>query len=586
MRVLLGTEMKLIYLEKEKKMKKRIGALLLGVSLFASAMPLTIGAIAAKADDEVDKKVTIIAGSDFQATNVQSGKRNMNLILSSMAKDGITSADAFFFCGDYDVDTMNNAPETEAGINGVIEVAETVTERDNIILLQGNHDTEIGSLGMSYSGNNDPMGGEYGVFVINEDDYMWGSGNEELTRRTAQGLTDYLNDKIEDDYAKPIFVLSHVPLHYSMRTKTNGDGYYASYIFDILNQAGDKGLNIFFLFGHNHNSGWDDYIGGSSVFLTRDDTILIAQSSTTEFKSEILNFTYFNAGYVGYCSSPNGADEALTMTAFEIDSDSVLFKRYDKNGIHNLKSVGIRNTAKDETAYDPNTKVYESPQDILLVNEIEDELIVSPWEKVVEVKSNQNLITYKIQEDSLVISLIPDSKYCLSTLTLNGESIDISAIIDNEVVVRAREFNTINASFEQATKYKLTIENDSAKGTVKKNISAFDYYEGQALVLTVEAKEGYEVSKVTFNGTELQKNANGKYDIAIVAGENVLKTEYTTIGGSDASSNDESTSVDTGGADATTDSSESGCGSTIGVGTVALVILLAGGLALVKRKEN
>lgn len=166
---------------------------------------------------------------------------------------------------------------------------------------------------MSASGSNDPTSGEYGVFVINEDDYMWTNSNEQTIKQTAQSLLEYMNGKISAQYDRPIFVVSHLPLHYSMRTKTGGDAMYAKYIFDVLNEAGSKGLNIVFLFGHNHSNGGINYLGGSAVFLQKGDNILIAQNSRTDFKSETLRFTYMNAGYTGYYENHNGADDALTM---------------------------------------------------------------------------------------------------------------------------------------------------------------------------------------------------------------------------------------------------------------------------------
>ena len=68
---------------------------------------------------------------------------------------------------------------------------------------------------------------EYGVFVINEDDYMWRNSDKSLIQQTANNLQSYLDAKVTAKYAKPIFVVSHLPLHYSMRTKNDGDGKYA-----------------------------------------------------------------------------------------------------------------------------------------------------------------------------------------------------------------------------------------------------------------------------------------------------------------------------------------------------------------------
>ena len=286
-------------------------------------------------------------------------------IVQSIRNDGISAADGFLFCGDYDYGTFGNADKTKQGIellSGVME--KLVAKKENMIFAQGNHDAMAGTNGLSYSGNRDPENGKYGVFVINEDDYMWYNNDETRIKRTAQHLIDYLNDKLTEGYTKPIFVVSHLPLHYSGRTLRDGDGKYASYLFNALNEAGGKGLNIIFLFGHDHSQGWDDYLGAGSIYLPKGDKILISDNHKEKFTEQTLNFTYMNAGYTGYYDVNNeGADGTLTMTSFRIDAKgNVTITRYDNKGIHNLKSKGVRNVYKEETAYDPNEAVYSSRQ--------------------------------------------------------------------------------------------------------------------------------------------------------------------------------------------------------------------------------
>jgi hypothetical protein len=155
-----------------------------------------------------------------------------------------------------------------------------------------------------------------------------------------------------------------------MRTANDGDGMYAKLLFDVINSAARKGLNIVFLYGHDHSNGWDDYLGGASVFLKKGDSILIAQNSKTEYKSETLAFTYMNAGFVSYYNDHNGADSTLTMTVFRIKGNELSISRFSANGLHLLKSKGITNTYKNETGYLPDLTEYQSPQNILLYENI------------------------------------------------------------------------------------------------------------------------------------------------------------------------------------------------------------------------
>lgn len=321
---------------------------------------------------------TVIACSDFQndAGN-EAGKTVVRGILDAMGRAGITSADGFLCCGDYDIDHWDGKgpiKDTQDGVEALTDaVSGVVTE--NLVFAQGNHDTAIGTAGMSPSGKNDPASGAYGVFVINEDDYMWAIDmNEARIKRTAQNLKAYLNEKRTAQFDKPVFVLSHLPLHYSMRTHGEGDGMYAKYIFDVLNEAGEAGLNIFFLFGHDHSNGWDDYLGGSCVYLAKEDKILISQGSKENYEMKTLKFTYLNAGYVGYYRNVNGADDALTMTVFQISDSQVTVARYAADGRHALKSEGVRNNFKGEgnitNPYTPNATQYASPQTVTLTKKI------------------------------------------------------------------------------------------------------------------------------------------------------------------------------------------------------------------------
>ena len=305
--------------------------------------------------------VIVVAGSDFQhASGHSAGKEYLDRFISAMQEDGITDINGFLFAGDYDYDTFENSAETTNGLNSVKESV-SVLDPEHSVYVQGNHDAAIGTCGMSKSGANDHPDGLYGVFVINEDDFTWNGQIESSVKQTAQNLINYLNIKLNAGYDKPIFVVSHLPIHYNYRTRNNGDGIYGNYIFNALNEAAEKGLNIIFMFGHNHSSGWDDFLGGSSVFLKKGDTLNIPQGSKYSFTKETLNFTYMNAGYVSYYVNNGTADTTLTMSVFEIKDDSVDIKRYRTDGLyHYLKAQGSTNFF-DESHYSANKDVYPSP---------------------------------------------------------------------------------------------------------------------------------------------------------------------------------------------------------------------------------
>ena len=316
----------------------------------------------------------VIAVSDFQGEKGHlNSEENLLDVMSMMEEDDIDYADAFFACGDYDYEYV----DSRNGIELLSNAMEYYVDKENMYFVQGNHDELVpGEDGLNLGGDNDPNDDKFGVFIINEDEYMWYNSNETIIKNIAFKLQQYLNSKLKENFTKPIFILSHLGLNYNMRTYNDGDGQYAKYIFDVLNEAGEKGLNIIYLFGHNHSNGWDDYLGGASVYLAKGDNVLIAENDKYNFNSYQLNFTYMNAGYIGYYTNVNdGADTALTMTVFDIYDDEVIVNRYSKEGKHNLKSCGVRNSYKNETLYDPNTTIYSSPQKVTINTNVDKNAI-------------------------------------------------------------------------------------------------------------------------------------------------------------------------------------------------------------------
>ncbi len=303
-------------------------------------------------------EVILLAASDFQPLNadVEAGRETVRNILGAMADAGYGLFDGFLSGGDYSTGTTE--PETSAGLAGLdAEISNVVY--NNKVYSQGNHDPDT-TIGMTAHGAHDPFGAPYGLYIINEDNYTdLGMGGEMV----AKELDAYFDEKIASDWGnKPIFVLCHVPLNFSMRTVTGQNARTAMPIVEVLNEAGEQGLNIIFLYGHNHSSGYDNYIGGGSVYLKKGDTMLVPDYTNYLVPTEVtLNFTYMTAGYIGYYgNTENGADGTLTMSVFRIQKDgSVVIGRYDASGIHNLKSAGAENTAKGDIM-EPDTTVYES----------------------------------------------------------------------------------------------------------------------------------------------------------------------------------------------------------------------------------
>lgn len=356
---------------------KKLLALLLTLLMVTGSVPaIALTGAAASASEPV----IVVACSDFQAPGGGSsdytgknkqGAANVTAILNRMKAAGYTDADGFICCGDYDHE--NNAKDSVVknaitALKGAVEgvfpgIASNAARSTNYeVFVEGNHDnvTTGGSSGVFTTGPHDTP--DYGVFVVNEDDYEYywnhtqqtGYGNTgdgaTKVKAVAASMKSYFNAKIAEGYTKPIFVASHLPLHFSSRTMAHSDNMNALYLFNEIEAAAEAGLTIIYICGHNHSQGYDDYLGGASYYFAPGDHIEIADPAGqyNKHSTKTIQFTYMNAGYVGYYDdkvSGNENDVSLTMSVFTITDKTVTIERYDQNGVHNLKSKGF------DTAY-------------------------------------------------------------------------------------------------------------------------------------------------------------------------------------------------------------------------------------------
>ena len=326
---------------------RKVLAVVLSVAMLIG---LTLSMNVTAAQDET----VIIAGSDYQTSDKT---LYIDRIMSAMQKDGI-QPDKLFFSGDYSLE--HSAATSQKGITQLKEYFSNILDEKDMIFTQGNHDKDATEAnGLTGWGNLDPAYGEYGLYAVEDPTLAqeWGS----YDAASVAALQLYLDNKIEIGFSKPIFIMNHFPLHWSYRTQKDGVGTNAYRFFNVINDAAAQGLNIIYLFGHNHSNGYDDSLGGPCIFLKKGDTIEIAQGDKKTAKAETLNFTYMNSGYTGYYASPMAdAETTLSMSVFRIRGNEVIINRYSANGIYNLKSAGTENTSFGYTVNPTvNTTVYD-----------------------------------------------------------------------------------------------------------------------------------------------------------------------------------------------------------------------------------
>lgn len=315
---------------------------------------------------ETDSNVTtVVFGSDYQHMKAKNGKpesipkKNLNAILGSMYAKGV-KVDGAVICGDYSTGSKGTygPANQESAISGIVstfQAYDNTIGANRIAFVQGNHDSmkSISERGLHDYGN-------YLVYVLNckseYPDDQDEDANKNAVYNGAKRLNDTLNDLLKRNESRPIFIAGHVPLHITKRT-TYGDNTYAGVMFDVINQYGEY-LNLVYLCGHNHNRGFDNYMGGSCYFREPGESLLVPSpsngaKSTSSYKVKKLNFVYMNAGYLGYYSAENNSDNTLTCGVCRIYQDKLTFFRYSKDGPHCLSANGSKDAYADDSGMIP-----------------------------------------------------------------------------------------------------------------------------------------------------------------------------------------------------------------------------------------
>lgn len=336
----------------------RFIALILTLTLILSCVPLYAGASS-------EEPVVILFGSDYQNncyqpsynryyydnTPIDEQPRTIELqaILDSVAEAGL-APDAALFAGDYTDHFQSDGDEANCAGDGVRQIQKMLDatlgiDAENTVFAQGNHDYEdaygIAESGLQPYDEDDA----YLVYVINEADFPYDQANSSFLNTvatTAQRLGETFDELAQSDENRPIMLLCHVPLHYSERYKGK-DNTYANLIFDELNEPAAK-LNVFFFYGHNHSGASADYEGswgGAVNYVARGQKLDINRSGHGDAgdNMQTINFTYLNAGYVGYSNS--ATNNTKTTSVLSIYPSHVTIARYSKDGEYTAtESIG------------------------------------------------------------------------------------------------------------------------------------------------------------------------------------------------------------------------------------------------------
>lgn len=228
---------------------------------------------------------------------------------------------------------------------------------------------------------------------------------------------------------------------------------------DVLNEAGEKGLNIIFMFGHNHGGYFDNYVGSDCVYYEPGQEFYVtnpAGGTVNDFDKVTIHFTYMNAGYLGYVPS-NGT---LSSTVFAIYEDRVQIARYSADGLCNLKDVG--SNSDYDCGWEADTWEVTSPQvlqlsDIILTVENSTLIDGLPIGGKAEIKIGITAPdTYSIEwvsEDTQVVSVAPhfDDPTVATLTAVGGGKTIVKAVVREETGASAALYFDVTVAPETAT---------------------------------------------------------------------------------------------------------------------------------------
>ena len=213
--------------------------------------------------------------------------------------NGIKSMDSTF-----NPSTASFVGDTQCASSSVTAAAQQVYPNVQCIYAYGNHDSEgnygiADFTGLSYSGEN------YYIYSISES--SMGSSNPDTTgfTSTVAGL----------DQTKPLFILSHLPLHERRGDSNGAPAWYAA-----ISAAAEE-MDIFFFWAHNHTSEKD--VDRAAYYVPNDgsESILIEYG---DGEPVYPKFTYANAGYIDPPNTPARNNVATAVYIYDNSVDLVV----------------------------------------------------------------------------------------------------------------------------------------------------------------------------------------------------------------------------------------------------------------------
>lgn len=271
--------------------------------------------------DETDNTVYAMFSSDAHVGTDNESVVRFNAWVNGVSeKLGGVDFETVGFCGDLASNYAGNAENYWGLVQNLMDAADSNSHVKHSVFTTGNHEGVSGP-GDYKDGTVYTEGPQERITRVGEPDYVYNTTGEYSVFAFGANTSKYQEFLDEDIFAldyflsgcdptKPVFILSHYPLHStSSRSIKNTD-----YVIEVLNEY----PNAVFLWGHNHTDSDPHY---SRVYSGKLD-------------STAINFIYAGAGCMSdseYSSGSHNTASKGIVAAIDGDGVDYTLSYYDIN---------------------------------------------------------------------------------------------------------------------------------------------------------------------------------------------------------------------------------------------------------------
>ena len=470
-----------------------------------------------------DGATTLVAAASF-ASDIHGSTSDAKSVYTGVATSGLTF-DVVGFVGDTFSDTSSNSSTVTSVVTSALD--SYAAEAMEVLYSFGDHDSKsdiADYTGLLYG---DGEGEEFYVYAISME--SMDDDSDISADDVAADLAAFTSNVATYDKSKPMFIMSHMPLH-----ARRGDNIYAYKWYEVINAAAQT-MDITFFWAHNHTS--ESTADTNAYYIAKGGTLNVEQgsssvstyagpgsSSSANGTDVTIDFTYMNAGYI----NANNQDPARigVATTVAIYEDELVFQDYNSSGTytdssysHNVSVTRSYNTSASKTfdyitVTEPACLMFKTGEtftydDMVVkatysdssIETITDYSITSPDMNTPGIKD----VTVSYSDDEYTFQIVVADEIALTDVEFSQLS-DIESIYDVPVIITytAAGVSALSMDFE-VSGTMATVWDTVSSGDERVTISK----DGTTVTLTAADDYGTASRIYTFSDGTLEENTSG-----------------------------------------------------------------------------